>query len=109
MSTLLKEIINWYASQLVGPGCDWDLALGDGSTSETPRAKFQAHTSLNEQETAMPSSRRHGSGQGRGGGKREPTVRSLSGSPGFQPLQLLTKSSKVIIKTKDPTKRGLYE
>lgn len=68
MSTLLKEIINWYASQLVGPGCDWDLALGDGSTSETPRAKFQAHTSLNEQEAAVPSSRRREDGAG---GERE--------------------------------------
>lgn len=66
MSTLLKEIINWYASQLVGPGCDWDLALGDDGTSETPRAKFQAHTSLNEQETAMPSSRRREEGSGGG-------------------------------------------
>jgi len=29
---------------------------GSGTTSQAPRAKFQAHTSLNEQETAMPRS-----------------------------------------------------
>lgn len=100
MSTLLKEIINWYASQFVATGCDWDMELGDGCTSETPRAKFQAHTSLNEQETEVW---REG---GRAGSNSSP---SLSGSPGFQPLQLLTKSIKVLIKTKDPSERGLYE
>lgn len=47
---------------MVGPGCDWDLALGDGSTSETPRAKFQAHTSLNEQ-AAVEDEKEKGGGR----------------------------------------------
>lgn len=37
MSTLLKEIINWYASP------EFRVPV---TTSQTPRAKFQAHTSL---------------------------------------------------------------
>lgn len=85
----------------LGPGTGrWEM--GAGSTSETPRAKFQAHTSLNEQETEEGAWR----GRRRAGSNSSP---GLSGSPGFQPLQLLTKSIKVIIKTKDPSQRGLYE
>jgi len=34
------------------------LDLDSGTTSQAPRAKFQAHTSLNEQETTMPRSPR---------------------------------------------------
>jgi len=61
MSTLLKEIINWYASPGVSSfesRVPSPASRVPVTTSQTPRAKFQAHTSLNEQKTegSHPSS-----------------------------------------------------
>lgn len=96
MSTLLKEIINWYASPGVSSfesRVPSPASRVPVTTSQTPRAKFQAHTSLNEQKNrGIPSIQSVLQRSGR-------EFRAQVPHPLSSPLQLLTKSIKVAIKT----------